>query len=54
METEPTDAEFWAWFRTLSKDEQLAAIEQCLTDHPEEFTQLPNGNWIPNKRAVKH
>jgi hypothetical protein len=22
--------------------------------HPEEFTQLPNGNWIDNARAIKH
>jgi hypothetical protein len=36
------------------EDEMNALIEETLRLHPEEFTQLPNGNWIDNARAIKH
>jgi hypothetical protein len=35
-------------------DEMLALTSETLRLHPEEFTQLPNGNWIDNARAIKH
>ena len=31
---------------------QIAIIGEVMRLHPEEFTQLPNGNWIPNARAI--
>ena len=34
-------------------DDEMLACE-TLRLHPEEFTQPPNGNWIPNEVAIKH
>ena len=34
--------------------EMTELVAETLRLHPEEFTQLPNGNWIDNVRAIKH
>jgi hypothetical protein len=33
---------------------QAAIIGELMRSHPEDFTQLPNGNWIPAERAIEH
>jgi len=33
---------------------QTAIIGELMRSHPEYFTQLPNGNWVPAERAIEH
>jgi hypothetical protein len=49
---EPTEREqrkAWAWFATLSDEEQLDAIKQAMDmlveEKPATFLKLPNGNY---------
>jgi hypothetical protein len=32
---------------------QIAIFAEVMRSHPECFTQLPNGNWIPAERAIE-
>jgi hypothetical protein len=55
--TESEQRKAWAWFATLSKEEQEAAIKQALDmlveQEPESFLKLPNGNYTtwPKKES---
>ena len=33
---------------------QAALIGELMRSHPEYFTKLPNGNWVPTERAIEH
>ena len=35
-------------------EEMEELIGKTLRLYPEEFTELPNGNWVPTERAIEH